>query len=75
MPHVSVKLYAGQPEHKKQQLVDAIAAAVSSTLGSSDASISVAVEDIEPARWGEVYRSDIDGNPHLKKPPGYPPPR
>ncbi|HEY1099982.1 MAG TPA: tautomerase family protein [Myxococcota bacterium] len=74
MPHVSVKLYAGQSDDAKQRLVEAVAAAVRATVGSSDASISVSVEDIEPAQWREVYHRDIAGNPHLKKAPGYPPP-
>jgi 4-oxalocrotonate tautomerase len=72
MPHVTVKLYAGRSEQQKQKLADELAEAVTMAIGSSDSSISVAVVDIDPEEWlSSVYESEIKGNPHLYKLPGY----
>jgi 4-oxalocrotonate tautomerase len=73
MPHVVIKMYAGRSEEQKQRLSEEIARTVTSVLGSSEASVSVAIEDIEPARWTqEVYEPDIDSKRQtLYKKPGY----
>jgi 4-oxalocrotonate tautomerase len=75
MPHVIVKLYAGRSEAEKARLAEALAGAVRETLGSSDASISVAVEDVSPEEWAEqVYRPHILERPErLYRKPGYNP--
>jgi 4-oxalocrotonate tautomerase len=75
MPHVIVKLYAGRSAGQKQALADAVTRALVSTLGSSEESVSVAIEDVAPERWVEdVYRPDILGQPdRLYKKPGYDP--
>jgi 4-oxalocrotonate tautomerase len=75
MPHVIVKLYAGRSDEQKRALADAVTQAVISTLGSSEASVSVAIEDVSPERWVEdVYKPDILGHSDtLYKKPGYDP--
>lgn len=75
MPHVLVKLYAGRSDEDKARLADAVTRAVTSTLGSSEDSVSVSIEDVAPADWMEqVYQPDITGKPErLFKRPGYGP--
>jgi 4-oxalocrotonate tautomerase len=73
MPHVSVKLWPGKSEEQKQRLADKIAQDIIDILGSSDASISVAIEDIDSEAWPDaVYEPDIVQKfDKLYKKPGY----
>jgi 4-oxalocrotonate tautomerase len=73
MPHVVIRMYAGRSEEQKQRLSQEVARTVMSVLGSSEASVSVAVEDVEPSRWDEeVYQPEILGKRQtLYKQPGY----
>ncbi|MFM2443876.1 MAG: hypothetical protein RJB09_1062 [Pseudomonadota bacterium] len=75
MPHVIVKLYAGKSEQQKTELAAKLAEAVTSVLGSKDATISVAVEEFDPAEWKDkVFTPDITGKAGtLYKKPGYEP--
>ena len=73
MPHVIVKLWPGKTEDQKRRLADAIAQDVIRELGSSEASVSVSIEDVAADDWAEqVYRPDIAGKPELLyRKPGY----
>jgi 4-oxalocrotonate tautomerase len=75
MPHVNVRMYAGRSEEDKARLAAAIGAALIQTLGSSERSISVAIEDVAPDDWMvEVYDPEIAGKTdRLYKRPGYGP--
>jgi 4-oxalocrotonate tautomerase len=75
MPHVIVKLWPGQSEQQKQNLTNAIVKGLVTTLMSSEDSVSVAIEEINPQDWMErVYRPDIEPNmAELYKKPGYKP--
>jgi 4-oxalocrotonate tautomerase len=75
MPHVIVKLYAGKTEQQKSELATKIAAAVTEVMGSKDSSISVGVEEFDPADWKDkVFTPDItDKAGTLYKKPGYEP--
>ena len=74
MPHIVVKLYAGNTVEEKQQLAEALSQALIATIGSKEASVSVAIEDIAPERWvDDVYKPEILDNAHLFKKPGYDP--
>ena len=75
MPHVNVRMYAGRSEDDKQRLARAIGEALAQTLGSSERSISVAIEDVEPDVWmAEVYEPEINAKAdRLYKRPGYGP--
>ncbi|MET0546867.1 MAG: tautomerase family protein [Caulobacterales bacterium] len=75
MPHVIIKLYEGRSEADKQMLANAIAKTVVQTLKSSEASVSVAIEDVAPADWPDkVYKPDILDKPaQVFKKPGYNP--
>ena len=75
MPHVVVKLYAGKTEQQKQKLAEEITRAMIVALNSTEPSISVAIEDVQPSEWVEtVYKPEIIGksDTHYKK-PGYNP--
>ena len=73
MPHVVVKLWPGKSEQKKSELADAIARNVMDVLGASEASVSVAFEEVESSDWAErVYRPEIrDKWDQVYKKPGY----
>lgn len=75
MPHVIVKMFAGRNEADKKRLADAVANAVMNSLGTSESSISVAIEDVSPDEWmSKVYEPDILGEPvRIFKKPGYKP--
>ena len=75
MPHISVKMYAGRSEEQKQAIAAALAEAMMASSGCSDASLSISIEDVEPADWKDkVYTPEIEaaGN-RLYKQPGYKP--
>ena len=73
MPHVIVKLWPGKTDEQKARLADAIAREVVAQLGSSEASVSVAFEDVAQADWKEqVWQPDIVAHPErLFRRPGY----
>lgn len=73
MPHVIVKLWPGKSEPQKEQLAAAITQNVVEIFGYGEASVSVAMEEIESQDWAEkVYRPDIQAHPEqLYKKPGY----
>ena len=75
MPHVNVRMYAGRSEEDKARLAEAIGQALIQTLGSSERSISVAIEDVAPDDWmTEVYDPEItEKADRLFKRPGYGP--
>jgi 4-oxalocrotonate tautomerase len=75
MPHISIKLYPGRSEQQKVRLAEQIVKDVISLLESSEDSISVAIEEINPEDWVEkVYKPEILNNPEkLYKKPGYNP--
>jgi 4-oxalocrotonate tautomerase len=75
MPHVIVKMYTGRSEEQKKALVDKIVKDVVAITECKERSVSVAIEEIEPAVWAEtVYKPDIlEGDGVLYKEPGYNP--
>jgi 4-oxalocrotonate tautomerase len=75
MPHIVVKLYAGKTEEQKRKLADALAKAMMASLGSTEPSISVGIEEVQASDWAEaVYRPEIIGKSDtLYKKPGYNP--
>ena len=75
MPHVVIKMHTGRSDEQKRRVADEVARAVMSRLGSSEKSVSVAIEDVEPARWMEqVYEPEIQAQDRagaLFRKPGY----
>jgi 4-oxalocrotonate tautomerase len=75
MPHVILKIAVGKSDQEKQLLADALAKAVTSTLGYDEKFVSMGIEDVEVSDWAEkVYRPDIlDKVDLIFKKPGYDP--
>ncbi|MFH6781291.1 MULTISPECIES: tautomerase family protein [Methylobacterium] len=75
MPHVIVKLYAGRSDEEKQRIAEEVTKAIMTAAGSSEGSISVGIEDVEPSAWtATVYEPDIAAKAGtIFKTPGYAP--
>lgn len=75
MPHVIVKLYPGRSEAQKCDLAARITTALTEALGSAEASISIAIEEVPGADWADqVFDPEIRPNlDRLYKKPGYQP--
>jgi 4-oxalocrotonate tautomerase len=72
MPHLKLKLYPGKSEEQKNKLTEKIIASMKEVLGSSDDSISIDIEEVDPANWKEVYKAEIEPQMEkLYKKPGY----
>ena len=73
MPHVIVKLWPGKSEQQKRRLAEVITRDITTVLNYGDESVSVALEEVTAAEWGEkVYRPDIvEKAATLYKKPGY----
>jgi 4-oxalocrotonate tautomerase len=73
MPHVIVKLWPGKSEQQKRRLAEAITRDITTVLNYDDESVSVALEEVTAAEWGEkVHRPDIvEKAATLYKKPGY----
>jgi 4-oxalocrotonate tautomerase len=73
MPHIVVKLYAGKTDEQKSELTRKIVEVFMTTLGNSEASLSVGIEEYDPKDWKEhVVVPDIEGKMEtLTKKPGY----
>ena len=75
MPHAIIKLNAGRSEEQKQRIAEEVTKAIMLTANVGEASVSVSIQDIQPADWVEaVYKPDIIEQPDiLYKKPGYDP--
>ena len=75
MPHIVVKLYPGRSEAQKQALADAIARDVVTIAACDEKTVSVGIQEVDPADWPEtVYRPEVLDRPDtLYKQPGYNP--
>ena len=50
MPHIVVKLYAGKTDAQKSELTRKLVDVFMNTLGSSEASLSVGIEEYDPPK-------------------------
>lgn len=73
MPHIAVKMFPGKTEAQKQEFTAKVVEAAMAIFGSTDASLSVAITEIEPPEWdAKVYGPEISANDAvLYKRPGY----
>ena len=73
MPHVAIKLFPGKTEEQKVELTEAIRQSMLSIFKSTDQSISIAYEEVDPKDWLEtVYKPEIEAKADkLYKKPGY----
>jgi 4-oxalocrotonate tautomerase len=75
MPHILVKVVPGKSDEQKSRLAEAITKDVIDIFDTKEASVTVAVEEVEKQDWAEkVYRPDIQEKWNtLYKKPGYNP--
>ncbi|QRI64238.1 tautomerase family protein [Shinella sp. PSBB067] len=75
MPHVIVKMVEGRTEEQKRALADALASAVTASLGCGEDLVSVAIEDVRDEDWmASVYVPDIrQRSGTIYRMPGYGP--
>jgi 4-oxalocrotonate tautomerase len=75
VPHVSIKLYPGRTEQQKTGLAEDILKSLVTRLECKEASVSIAIEEVEREDWTEkVYQPDIqDKWDKLYQKPGYTP--
>ena len=73
MPHINVKLFPGRTDEQKHELTERFADAMKELLGTSDAGISMAFEEVPQGDWeARVYKPEIEAKEHLLyKKPGY----
>jgi 4-oxalocrotonate tautomerase len=73
MPHIIVKLWPGKMEQQKTLLSERLVKDAMETLGCSEDSLSIAMEEINSEDWAEqVYRPEIVPQmSNLYKKPGY----
>ena len=51
MPHVEIKCYPGRTEEVKAKCAEAVAKAISETMGCDASAVSVAIKEIEKENW------------------------
>lgn len=75
MPHVIVKLWPGKTDAQKARLAEEITNSLKTVIGSGDAAISIALEEVAQEDWtDQVYEPDIRAKwGTLLKAPGYGP--
>ncbi|MBN9057117.1 MAG: tautomerase family protein [Rhizobiales bacterium] len=75
MPHVIIKMVEGRTEEQKRALADALASAVTASLGCGEDLVSVAIEDVRDEDWmASVYVPDIrQRSGTIYRMPGYGP--
>lgn len=73
MPHIAVKMFPGKSDTQKEEFAARVVELAKAVFGSSDASLSVAIIDVQPERWEiEVYNPEIKASTdNLFKRPGY----
>lgn len=75
MPHITIKCYKGRNKQELQKCADAVAKAVSETLGLKISSISLEIDEIEKDNWvNDIWDKEIEPNmDKLYIKPGYKP--
>lgn len=73
MPHIAVKMFPGRTEEQKQEFAARVVETAMAVFGSSEASLSVAIIEVEPSDWdAKVYAPEIVADESaLYKRPGY----
>lgn len=73
MPHITIQMFPGRDDEKKQRLVDELVKTASAILETPEKSFSVSIIDVPKDEWNEkVYKNAIDPeNRTIFKKPGY----
>lgn len=74
MPHITIQMFEGRTENKKQELGVRVAQIVIQTLDVSPEHVSVSIQDIPKAEWDEKVYAKFMAQPEvLYRKPGYGP--
>lgn len=73
MPHIQLKIAAGQTEENKKKLADLFTKVITENTHNTDEAVSVAIVDVPMENWKDaVYDPEIKPNlDKLYKKPGY----
>jgi phenylpyruvate tautomerase PptA (4-oxalocrotonate tautomerase family) len=73
MPHATLKLGVGYPEELKRLLADKVASDIVETLGLDPMWVSVVIDEIPQAEWGQKVWNDelVAKKDRIYRAPGY----
>lgn len=72
MPHITIQMFEGRTETKKQELADGVAQAVIQILDVAPEHVSVSIQDVPEAEWDESVCAKFMEEPELLyRKPGY----
>ncbi|CAN7568445.1 tautomerase family protein [Rhizobium sp. LjRoot30] len=73
MPRIAVKMFPGRTEAQKEEFAAKVVEMAMAVFGSSAASLSVSITEVEPSAWdAQVYDPEIvAAESDLYKRPGY----
>ena len=60
MPHIDISMFSGRTEEKKKEVAEAVVEAMMESLGCERSHLSVAIHDIDPAKWNEEVKAKVD---------------
>ena len=55
-------MFAGRTEEKKKEVAEAVVEAMMESLGCERSHLSVAIHDIDPAKWNEEVKAKVDAS-------------
>ena len=53
-------MFSGRTEEKKKEVAEAVVEAMMESLGCERSHLSVAIHDIDPAKWNEEVKAKVD---------------
>ena len=55
-------MFSGRTEEKKKEVAEAVVEAMMDSLGCERSHLSVAIHDIDPAKWNEEVKEKVDAS-------------
>lgn len=55
-------MFSGRTEEKKKEVAEAVVEAMMESLGCERSHLSVAIHDIDPAKWNEEVKEKVDAS-------------
>lgn len=62
MPHVEISMFSGRDDETKKKVADAVIEAMIDSLGCQRSHLSVAIKDVDPAKWNEEVHDKVDAS-------------
>ena len=60
MPHIDISMFAGRDDETKKKVAEAVVETMMETLGCQTSHLSVAIHDVDPAKWNEEVHDKVD---------------